>query len=89
MRPEQQRLERRVRPGAFANDVPGHVDGRVEPRLAHQAHHVRASLLVEFTVRGSAHASVLILAELGERHEVLGDPVAVDAECIRVLRTKT
>ncbi len=87
MRPEEDRLERRARPGAFPENVARDVDGHVKPSLAHEPHHVLAALLVELAVGRPTHTAIRILAELGQRDELLVDPVAIHAERVRILRS--
>ena len=50
VRPEEDRLERRIGPSAAADDVAGGVDGDIELGVAHEFHHVRTGCLVGVAV---------------------------------------
>ena len=78
VRPEQQRVERRVASGATADDVPREVDARLELRGSHPLHDLRARRLVGVAVRHARHAALWVLAESAERGEVRADALGVD-----------
>jgi hypothetical protein len=67
--------------GAPAHDVPCSVDGHVEFRCPHQSRHIRATFQVGIAVGDATHASLWVLANLGERLQMRVQSRAVDAEC--------